>query len=198
MTMLGLLATLCVASSIGVFGTLVAGYSQALYPVAVLGASGMPRALGFNLLGFVVPGLLAAWLAVALRSALPLHAAWAARIGARMLVIAAVAFAAQGLLPLDSSELESPIMRLHAVAWLLWGIAFVTGAVLLAFGLRRVAGARLLAWGSAAAALAFLAMSLLPLPMLPPGVPPRLAIAAWAIWLVLAGIAGDRMRRVTA
>jgi hypothetical membrane protein len=132
------------------FGAMVEGYSHVVHPVALLGARGMPQALAFNLVGLVAPGLLAAWAAYSLRQRLPDGAGWSARIGAWMLLVSALAFAAQGLLPLDPSDLDATGSRLHAVAWMLWWIAFVPAALLLAIGMLGMRGRRAVGRCSAA------------------------------------------------
>jgi hypothetical protein len=68
----------------------------ARHPVALLGARGVPHALAFNLLGFVLPGLLAVAVAECLRRSLPATAGWAPRVGSQMLLLAGLAFAAMG------------------------------------------------------------------------------------------------------
>jgi len=109
------------------------GYSQRLHPVALLGAQGEPHALAFNLLGFVLPGLLLAGQAIMLRSA-HRNAGWPLRIGLQLVLLSALAFLAMGLLPLDPTNLLAPASRKHALAWTLWCLAFVPGALLLAWG----------------------------------------------------------------
>ena len=42
-----------------VFALLLDGYSHREFPLALLGAQGVPRALAFNLCAFVLPGMLA-------------------------------------------------------------------------------------------------------------------------------------------
>jgi len=111
-------------------------YSQRLHPVALRGANGMPFAFAFNLFAFVLPGALLLWAGQRLRHALG-DAGWRARIGIVLVQMSALAFAAQGLLPLDASDVDSTASRLHALAWMLWWIAFVPGALLLAVGARR-------------------------------------------------------------
>ena len=49
------------------FGLALPGYSQLAHPLALPGAQGMPRALAFNLLVFVMPGVLLAVKRVASR-----------------------------------------------------------------------------------------------------------------------------------
>ena len=168
------------------FGAMVDGYSHVLHPVALLGARGMPHALGFNLLGLIAPGLLAASGAYALRQRLPADAGWSARIGAWMLLVSALAFAAQGLLPLDPSDLDAPGSRLHAVAWMLWWIAFVPAALLLAVGALGVRGRRGFALASVAAAVLVLVFAVLAPVALWVGVAQRIAFCVWFAWLVLA------------
>src|SRR5690606_2960889 len=120
------------ACAYAVLAALLEGYSHLLHPVALPGAVGAPRAWAFNLLVFVLPGLLLAVSAWRIRNRLPAGAGMAARIGATMLLLSALAYAMQGVLPLDPDQLDGGGSRLHAVAWTLWWIAFLAGAALLA------------------------------------------------------------------
>src|SRR3546814_2634837 len=111
-----IVAVVLFAAAVAGFGAALDGYSQAIHPVGLLGARGMPHALAFNVLGFVLPGVLAALVAWRLRASLDDGAPWAARIGAWLALLSALAFAAQGLLPLDPRDLEadaSQIGRAH-------------------------------------------------------------------------------------
>lgn len=177
------------------FALAVDGYEHAQHPLALLGAKGMPRAITFNLLGFVLPGALVAFVAWRLRARLD-EASWLARVGAWTLLLSALSFAAQGLFPLDPADLDGRGSGLHASAWMGWWIAFATGALLLASGLRRggapAAGRRgVLAAASLAAALAVLFFVLLAPALLPGGAMQRLAFAAWFAWVLLAAHAAD-------
>ena len=127
----GLFALALLAANLG-----VPEYSHALHPVALRGTAGLPWAFAFNLLAFVLPGLLLAWAAQQLRDRLG-DAGWLARIGIVLAQLSALAFAAQGLFPLDPQDTDSTASRLHALAWMLWWIAFVPGTLLLAVGARR-------------------------------------------------------------
>ena len=168
------------------FGAQVEGYSHVLHPVALLGARGIPHAFAFNLLGLIAPGLLAASVAYALRQRLPADAGWSARIGAWMLLVSALAFAAQGLLPLDPADLDAPGSRLHALAWTLWWIAFVPAALLLAIGALGVREHRAFALASVVAAVLVLVFAVLAPVALWVGVAQRIAFGVWFAWLVLA------------
>lgn len=172
------LALLSFAAALLLSGIAWPGFSQLRHPVALPGAVGAPHALAFNLAAFVLPGALLAWGAIAWRSARG-EARWTVRIGLQLLLLSALAYAAQGLLPLDPSDLRAPASRLHAAAWTAWWLAFVPGA--LAAGLerrRRLAGVALallvplLVLGGAIAMPAPLAQ--------------RLAVLAWFAWWIVA------------
>lgn len=165
-------------------------YSHRVHPVALRGAAGLPWAATYNVLAFVLPGLLLAWAGHQLRAALG-EAGWAARIGVVLAQCSALAFAAQGLLPLDPADADAAASRLHALVWMLWWIAFVPAALLLALGARRGAGFAL------ACVLAALLVPLLA--VLAPigawvGIAQRLAFALWLGWWLLAarGLSGRR------
>jgi len=179
---------LCVLAVAG-FGAALDGYSQRLHPVAMPGARGMPHAVAFGLLAFVLPGLLAVLVAARLRVRLPASAGWAPRIGAGLVLLSAVAFALQGVFPLDPRELDAGLSRLHASAWTAWWIAYVPGAVLLAIGCLRSTGWRGFALVSIAAAALVGAFAMLALP-LPAAVAQRVAFLAWLAWLPCAARAG--------
>jgi len=188
----GSAAALSFASAVLVFGAALEGYSQQLHPVALLGAAGVPRATAFNALAFVLPGAFAAYQAWALRTTLPAGTPAPARIGLQLALLSALAFALQGLLPLDPSDLDAYATRLHATAWMLWWIAFVPGALLLASAAWRARPRRvppLVAHLVGAAAVVCFAM--VAERWLGAGIAQRLAFAAWFGWLVLAPAIAD-------
>ena len=180
-------AAVLFAAAVAGFGASLEGYLQTQHSVALLGAKGFPHALAFNLLAFVLPGMLAAVVAVDLRRRLPGDAGWTARIGAQLVLLSALGFVAMGLLPLDPADLESGASRYHGTAWMLWCVAFIPGAGLLAAGLWRKAGWRRFARPSLLAALAVLLAAFVLTDVMPAGIAQRLAFAAWLGWLVLAG-----------
>ena len=158
------------------FGALSPDHSHALHPVALLGARGEPNAAAFNLLGFVLPGLLLAWHAHRMRGRLRAPT-WRARIGLQLAMFSALAFAAQGLLPLDPYDLAAPDSRLHALAWTLWWVAFVPGALLAGVPPRSFAQA-----SAAAIALAVPLFALAGPEAIAAGVAQRIAFALWLAW----------------
>lgn len=158
------------------------GYSHLVHPVALRGTAGLPWAFAYNLLAFVVPGAALVGAGQRVRQAW-VDPGWAARIGIVLAQLSALAFAAQGLVPLDPDDADSTASRLHALAWMLWWIAFAPGALLLSLGARRGVGF----------ALACLAAALLVplLAMFAPiglwvGVAQRLAFLLWFGWWLLA------------
>lgn len=177
--------------ALAAFGAMVEGYSHALHPPGLLGARGVPGAIVFNLLGFVLPGLLGMLAMAGVRSRLE-GARWAARIGSWLWLLSALAFALQGLLPLDLADMDATASRLHANAWTVWWLAFVPGGLLLALGLAPTpvwrplritafAGALLLPWFTLQAPLG-----------MPVGAAQRVALALWFACLVVAGFAAQR------
>lgn len=190
----GLLAALLFAAAVLGFGVALPGYSHTVHPVSLLGATGVPHAFAFSLLGFVIPGVLAAVVAVALLHRLPATASWMLRVGGQMMVLAAMAFAAMGLLPLDASDIDSRASQFHASAWMLWVVAFVPGALMLAFG-----GWKQPLWRSVAllslAAAVWVAVAAFVLEVLiPVALAQRLAFAGWMLWLAVVARTGPGAR----
>lgn len=176
-------ATILFAGAVAAFGAAFPWFSQLAHPVAALGASGVPRAGIFNVLGFALPGLLAAGAAQSLRGRVA-AAPYAARLGAQVLTLAGLAFAAQGLLPLDSHDLLSSGSRLHAAAWTAWWIAFAAGTALLALGLRgRTGGAP--ARAALACSIGALLFAILLPGLLPVGLSQRVAYGLWWVAMLL-------------
>ena len=157
-------------------------YAHRLHPLGLRGAIGMPWAFAFNLFAFVLPGVLLLWAGQRLRDALG-DAGWLARIGSVLVQVSALAFAAQGVLPPDAGDSDATASRMHALAWMLWWIAFVPGVLLLAVGARRGIGFSL------ACLLAGLLVPLLA--VFAPvgswvGLAQRLAFATWFGWWLVA------------
>jgi len=193
---LGLQAGLLFAASAFFFSVGLQGYSHRVHPLGLLGAYGTPHALAFNLCGFVVPGLLAAWLGWRLRDAVQDDGRWMARIGAWLAIFSALGLVAQGLLRLDPRDLDAVSSRLHAASWMLWWIAFVPGALLLASGLAGRPGWRALALASVVAAVLVLLFAIFAPGWMPVAVSHRIAFACWFGWLTFVGYAlGSRLRR---
>ncbi|HEY0504455.1 MAG TPA: DUF998 domain-containing protein [Lysobacter sp.] len=180
-----LAAACCVLSLIG-FAAALPAFSHVQHPPGLLGASGVPNAAVFNVLAFVVPGLLATWVFVRLRERLPRDAGRMGGLGPWLLAISALAFAAQGVFPLDPMDLDGPVSQRHATSWLLWWLAFVPGALLLALGLRGQPGRARAAMAFLVAGVLVVALNLLPTAWIPGPVAQRVIVLVWLGCVVLA------------
>lgn len=187
----GIAAGACFVLALAGFGGALAGYDPLRHPVALPGAAGMPRALAFNLSAYVLPGLLASFVALRRRNGLASPAGVCARLGWTLALLAALAFAAQGLLPLDPAEPDAGPGRLHGVAWGTWGIAFAAATMALgmaALRTRRMAeGAMHLGAGVLVFCLGWFAGDALQV-----GYAQRLACVAWFLWLAWAATTRSR------
>ena len=174
-----LVPVVLVATAIG-FGLAIPEFSQWRHPLTLLGATGVPHAMAYSLLGLVLPGLLALYSGVSVLASNPSRML---RIGLLMTVLSGVAFAAMGLLPLDPSDLNGRASQYHASAWLLWALASVIGTGWLGLSLRQHANGLALSGLSIAIALLIGMLSFFPPShWLPAPFTQRLAFAAWALW----------------
>lgn len=179
-------AALAGISAVLVFGARLEGYDQLLHPVSLLGARGVSGGMAFSLLGFVLPGVLAAAATLELILHMPAGAPRVLRVGGQMLLLAAIAFAAMGLFPLDVDDIENRASQFHASAWLLWVVAFSAAAVALWLGAGKARAWRPLsilalscaAWVVCSAFVFEIAM--------PVAMAQRLAFLGWLLWLMLA------------
>ena len=177
-----LLAAFACAAAVLAFGARFEAFSQLQHPVGLPGASLVPGAAAYNACAFLLPGVLAAVAAIGLRGALG-DSRWMARIGAQALLLSALAFAAQGAFPLDSTDIDGGSSRLHAAAWTAWWIASAVGGALLVAGFGPGPGRRAVA----ACFAAVVAFALLLPGLVPAGLSQRIAFAAWFVGLWLAG-----------
>ena len=183
----GLAAGLVFMAALIGFGVALEGYAHRDYPVALLGATGFPRALAFNMLAFVLPGMLAGVTALELRRRLPADAGWPLRIGAQLVFLSTLAFIAMGLFPLDPNDLESQRSQFHGTAWMLWSVAFIPGAVLLGATLLSRPRWSRFAWASLMAAAGLLIAGFVLTDFMPAVIAQRIAFGLWFAWLALAG-----------
>lgn len=186
-----LLAAGLFAAALAGFGSMLEGFSHASHPPAFLGARGVPGAFAFNLLAFVLPGLLGMLVMGGVRRQLE-GARWAARIGSWLWLLSAFGFAMQGVLPLDPADMDASSSRLHASAWTVWWLAFAPGGLLLALGLASTPGWRALRMTALTGALLLPLLALYAPLGMSVGVSQRLGLMLWFACLVVAGSAAKR------
>jgi hypothetical membrane protein len=136
---LGIAAAVISWSALWVFGALRPSYSHTRNAVSELGALGSPLALLWNLIGFIVPGIL---LAIA-------GGAVAASVGGKprrtvafwLLIISGLGFAGTGLIPAELENgvalVTSPFTKGHFIMSLIQGIAWLIAALLLVRPMQR-------------------------------------------------------------
>lgn len=178
------------------FGAALPGYSHDRHPLALLGARGVPHWVWFDAIGFVAAGMLAWWAHV--------RAGWrwqtsgtpmgrVAAIGWTMCTIAALAYAAQGVLPVDPGKgFGYGVGKLHTAAYMVWWIAFAAGTVLLAIGGGENFPLRRARIGTLGALIAILALVLFVAIPGAPALGQKIAFALWFLWLACVVPTGER------
>ncbi|MCE4361982.1 DUF998 domain-containing protein [Xanthomonas hortorum] len=184
---LGLIAATVFVLAVAGFGLALPGYMQASHPVALLGADGVPHALGFNLLAFALVGGLGMATGISLLARMPAKSGWSLRVGGQLIVLAGLAFLGMGLLPLDPTDLDGRASQAHATAWLLWAVAFVPAMLLIAAALLNQCDTRALALLSLGAGLLVAVLAFGPPGLLRQAIAQRVAFLAWVGWLAVAG-----------
>lgn len=153
---LGWIGGLLFAAAVVVAARGLQGYQHARHPVGLLGVDAAPDGLGFNSVGYGAAGLALGGFALALEAELMRRGLGRlTRVATGLLLIAALAFAAQGLLPLDPRDLHGPLSRRHAVAHAIALLAWLPSTALLAWSLGSLRALRGTAWLAAVFAFAF-------------------------------------------
>lgn len=191
----GAMAAVWFFAALFTFGARYPGYSQLTRAISELGAFGAPDALAWNILGFIVPGLLiaicGAGVAVAVDGCRTLLF-W-------LLVVAGLAFSGVGLAPAvmysGSPVLQSPWTAGHIVVSSLSGAVWVIGSVVLVGHVSRRtqrANPKSLALFLCVLAFAGIAVNIfaraMPLLADTPGLSQRIAFGAFFAWYLLAAL----------
>ena len=178
-TFAGLAALLSHALAAWLCGLAMPGYSHREHPLALLGAVGVPHPAWFNVFGFVLPGVLAAMAMWRFRSGMAADARWPLRIAAQLGVLGALAFAAQGCVPLDPGDIGAPTNALHALAWTLWWLSTSACAALLV----RAANTRALRLAACAVVLLVPFLALMHWAGAMAAIAPRASYLLWLGWI---------------
>ncbi len=190
---LGWLAAVIFALALWWLGGDHAGFVSAQHPVGHLGAVQALQAWRWNALGFVLPGLLLFGFAVALESAMRTAGCGrGGRIGTGLLMISALAFAAQGVWHFDLDDELARGTQVHVSALALALLALLSGASFVAASVRRLPRWWMLALlGQVLAALLLVTLVWPPQEVFAvlhgrPGHAQRLILALYFAWWVLA------------
>jgi len=176
------------------FAAAYPGYSHLHRAVSELGAFGTPHAVAWNIIGFIIPGLLLA--VCGGRAALAIDGRRSLLFW--LLVISGLGFAGAGVFPAEMRNgiprMQSPWTAGHVLMISLSGFPWVIAAFVLASRVRRsTRWRRLLPISLALAVVAFLGLGLnvfgRSIPMLAdaPGLAQRLAFAVYFAWFLAVG-----------
>ncbi|MEO6264434.1 MAG: DUF998 domain-containing protein, partial [Luteimonas sp.] len=140
----GLLSGPLFALALVMFAAPLPNYRHAEHPPAVLGAIGYPGSVAWNMIGYMLVGVLAALALQALYHRLRAERAGAvARVGATLMLLSALAFVAQGFFPLDINQpIDFGPSRRHIAVWNLWWLAAIAGLLVTGAGVRGMRGWR--------------------------------------------------------
>lgn len=169
------------------------GYQHAYQAVSELGVVGATHAPWWNVLGFIVPGMLVALFAHALAMTLRGDGIGATgRIALWLLGFSGLAFAGNGIWPYDLARPDDRASQLHVASLTLALVAFLPAAGLMAFALRRRRAWRpLVVFGPALALLTIASVAdragnFVPALQGVPGFGQRLTLALYFAWMALA------------
>lgn len=193
---LGWLAGLLFGASV-LIATALAGFDHARH-VGLLGSTLAPQAWAFNLVGFGLTGICVAGFALALeRSWETQGIGRSGRLATSVLLIAGLAFAAQGLFPFDPDEGDGASTRRHVFAHTIALLAWLASTALTAWALCGRHGWRPLPLLAMVFTAAMLACLVLPVAIGPPGHAQRLVFVlyfAWLASLAMVALRGTRSR----
>lgn len=130
-------AVLFLASLFGFAAVRTDGYTHGTKAVSELGALGAPSAIAFNLLAFIIPGLLVVVLSIALRRAVGPGLGW---VGPTLVALSGIALAAAGVFPADMSDRSSPVSVAHYAGAILTGVFWSLSLFWIGPGLRTRTG----------------------------------------------------------
>jgi hypothetical membrane protein len=168
------------------FAFLTPGYSNMTNAVSELGMAGAPYALGWNLLGFVLVGLLVMAFAWGMR--LDLRPGKGA-VGVPLLIgLSGLGLAGAGLIPAEAGFVPSTATTLHLVMVAINFLPFLLASLFFAFRLRTHAYWKRLTLFSAAMGILAILTFLLPRTV-PGGFSQRVGLGAYFLRLLVLGVA---------
>jgi hypothetical membrane protein len=174
------------------FGALRPSYSHTVNTISELGARGTPNATQWNVVGFMVPGLLLALAGRGIAHSISREKSWSTRLAGSLLFLAGLAIAAQGVIPADMTngvaDTTSPYTRGHFISSLVSAAAWAAGVILLIGPMKR--SPSWYGWHVVSIVVVVLTLgaSLTLRGALPDGLAQRLGNAIFFVWFVLMSV----------
>jgi hypothetical membrane protein len=184
-----------------VLGALRPSYSHSVNTISELGARGTPNAAVWNIVGFIVPGLLLALVGGAIAQSIGREKSVLRTLSTALLVLSGLAIAGQGVIPAEMTngvaDITSPYTRGHFISSLVSGAAWVIGVLLLIGPMKRSPEWRRWRIVSVVLVVLTLSASIVLRGALPDGLAQRLGNGVFFTWFVLTSLklmrlGGDR------
>ena len=181
-----------------VLGALRPSYSHSVNTISELGARGTPNATMWNIVGFIVPGLLFALAGGAIALSIGREKSVLRTLSSVLLVLSGLAIAGQGAIPAvmtnGAADITSPYTRGHFISSLVSAAAWAIGVLLLGGPMKRSPEWRSFRIVSIVLVLLALVASVALRGALPDGLAQRLGNAVFSTWFVLTSLKLMRLR----
>jgi len=161
------------------FGSLDPTYSQVTRAVSELGMAGAPHQWAWNVTGFILPGILLAGFGLGMARTMD----GPASVGAALLCLSGIFFAATGIFPADLQNMKAFATRAHILASLASFLVWLPAPILIAVGAKRRA-MRALMWVSIAGLICVLSGVIVGREVLARGLAQRLNFATYFAWVL--------------
>ncbi len=182
----GILAPIVFVVALAVFSLLTPNYDNLTNAVSELGVPGAPYALGWNVLGFMLVGLLVTAFAWGLH--LGMRPASGARIIPVLVGITGIGFAGLGIFPAETGLRPSTSTTIHFVVVALSYVPFILVAFVYAATMRTDLYWK--RWVAFSIVMGLLAIGSFFIPRsVPVGLSQRLGLGAYFLWLFVMGLA---------
>jgi hypothetical membrane protein len=164
-------------------------YSHVVNTISELGAVGTSHATAWNVLGFIIPGVLLAIAGATIARTANPEPTLSRTLATVLLAISGVAIAAQGVMPAEMvngvADVTSPLTRGHFISSLISGAAWALGALSLVAPMKRNPHWRDLYIASAVLVTLTLVSSLALRGTLPDGLAQRIGNAFVCAWFIV-------------
>jgi hypothetical membrane protein len=189
---LGIAACVVFWATSFVLGALRTSYSHSMNTISELGARGTPNATWWNVVGFIVPGVLLALVGGVIAHSIDRDQSGLRSLSGLLLVLSGLAIAGQGIIPADMTngvaDITSPYTRGHFISSLVAAAAWSIGVLLLTGPMKRSPEWRRLRVVSIVLVLLALVASFALRGTLPDGLAQRLGNAIFFTWFVLTSL----------